>query len=301
MIAVRVFKSRPAGGFISTADAMKIGFADGSSLPLAGAWKMAAGVAEQPPPPPPLDVENYPTMPSVLYNGMIAPVAPLTITGWIWYQGEANTTKPAQYRKLLPALIADWRARFGQGDLPFYIVGLPAFTARRAEPGSDGWAELREAQAQTAASVPQAGLAVTIDTGEAGNIHPREKQPVGERLARLALARHYQVAVVDSGPVFESAERLPHGLKLHFSHLEGGLVVHGDHLGEFAVAGEDRQWRWAQARIEGDSIFVSASEVPSPVAVRYAWQANPLATLFNAAGLPAAPFRTDDWQPGSGN
>jgi sialate O-acetylesterase len=213
----------------------------------------------------------------------------------IWYQGEANTGHAVQYRRLLPGLVADWRALFKQGDFPFYIVSLPAFMHRRTEPGDDGWAELREAQALAAATLSHSGLAVTIDTGEADNIHPKEKRIVGERLALCALAGHYKVSIASRGPSFASAEPVPGGLRLHFTGVDGGLVVHGQELGEFSVAGADRKWSWAKARIEGDSVVVSSPDVPAPVAARYAWQANPEATLFNGAGLPAVPFRTDDW------
>ena len=200
-----------------------------------------------------------------------------------------------RYRKLLPAMIADWRKAFGQGDFPFYIVSLPAFMTRRDAPGDDSWAELREAQALAARSVPNSGLAVTIDTGEANDIHPKDKQTVGERLALCALADHYGKQVVASGPTFASAESLPGALKLHFNHTDGGLVVKGDRLAEVAIAGEDRKWYWADAKLDGTTIIVSSPKVPNPQAVRYAWQANPVATLFNGAGLPATPFRTDNW------
>jgi len=239
-------------------------------------------------------------MPTVLYNGMIAPITPLAISGAIWYQGEANTKDPGQYRKLLPAMIADWRSRFQQGDFPFYIVSLPAFGSRRTNPGTDGWAELREVQAQTAATVPNAGLAVTIDTGDTHNLHPPEKKPVGERLAWCALAKHYGLSIPFSGPTLRTVEQRPGALKLHFDHTEGGLVVHGQKLAGFAVAGSDRAWHWADAQIDGDAVVVSSPEVKLPVAARYAWQSNPEATLFNAAGLPAGPFRTDDWPFGKG-
>lgn len=300
VVAVRVFKTKPDGGFRSGAGALRLELADGTSVALAGRWQGRLSIDARPPHPWPLDLENYATMPTTLGNGMIAPLVPLALTGAIWYQGEANTTRVEQYRKLLPTLIQDWRAQFGQGEFPFYIVSLPAFMARRPEPGSDGWAALREVQAQTVQSVPNTGLAVTIDTGDAGNIHPTDKKTVGDRLALCALARHYRRPVVDSGPTFASMEKLPGGLRLHFANLAGGLVVQGERLGEFAVAGADRKWHWAQARIDGDSVIVSAPEVPAPVAARYAWQGNPLATLFNTAGLPAAPFRTDDWPLDSG-
>jgi sialate O-acetylesterase len=166
---------------------------------------------------------------------------------------------------------------------------------RRDQPGDDAWAELREAQARTVAHVPHTGLAVTIDTGDADNIHPADKKPVGERLALQALAGTYGRDLSANGPTFHSFEQLPHALKLHFVHTDGGLKVHGDKLAEFSVAGADRVWHWAEARIDGDSIVVSSPDVPEPEAARYAWQANPAATLYNGAGLPAVPFRTDDW------
>jgi sialate O-acetylesterase len=225
----------------------------------------------------------------------LAPVAPLAITGAIWYQGESNTERAYQHRRLLPALIADWRRLFGQGNFPFYIVGLPAYMQRRDVPGDDSWAEFRESQALTVQNVPNTGLAVIIDTGDANNVHPIDKKEPGERLAFWALAEHYGLDVPHIGPTLSSVEQLPGALKLHFDHAGGGLLVKGDKLGEFSVAGDDRKWHWADARIEDDSVIVSSKSVPDPKVVRYAWQANPAATLFNGAGLPAWPFRTDDW------
>ena len=192
-------------------------------------------------------------------------------------------------------MIADWRRAFGQGDFPFYIVSLPAFMARRDTPGDDWWAELREAQALTARRVPNSGLAVTIDTGDANDIHPKDKKVVGERLALCALASYYGRKVVAGGPTYTSVEALPGALKLHFDHTDGGLVVKGDKLAEFAIAGEERKWYWADAKLDGITVIVSSSKVPNPKAARYAWQSNPVATLFNGAGLPATPFRTDNW------
>ena len=296
VVALRIFKVKPVDGFPPKPEALEIKLGDGSSVALAGKWRGIVSVDARPPHPMPLDLENYPTMPEVLYNGMIAPLAPLAITGAIWYQGEANTGHPVQYRALLSALIGNWRTLFQQGDFPFYIVSLPAFMERRAEPGSDGWAELRESQAIVAATVRNAGLAVTIDTGEANNIHPKQKKVVGDRLALCALAEHYQVTIPDLGPTFLSMESVPGALKLSFSNTEGGLVVRGQTLGEFSIAGPDRKWHWADAKVQGTSVVVSSPSVPMPVAARYAWQGNPLATLYNDAGLPAVPFRTDDWQ-----
>ncbi len=295
IIALRVFKIKPQGGFLSPAADLHLTLGDKSSVPLAGDWKGAVSVDARPPHSLPLTFENYPTMPGVLFQGMIEPVAPLSIRGAIWYQGEAKSERAHQYRTLLPAMISDWRKIFQQGDFPFYIVSLPAFMAHRDQPGEDGWAELREAQALTARTVKNAGLAVTVDTGEADNIHPKDKLIVGERLALDALANEYGKKISYAGPTYVSATPLAGALKLRFKNTDGGLVVKGGQLGEFSVAGKDHQWHWAEARIEGDAIIVSSPAVPEPIAARYAWQANPYATLYNGAGLPAVPFRTDDW------
>ena len=295
VLVVRVFKLKPQGGFLSKPDDLRLVLGDQSVIPLAGEWKGQLSVDARPPHPLPLTFENYPTMPIVLYDGMIQPVAPLSLRGAIWYQGEANAERAHQYRVLLPAMIGDWRKLFHQGDFPFYIVSLPAFMHHRDQPGDDSWAELREAQALTAQKVKHSGLAVTIDTGDANDIHPKDKQVVGERLALCALADEYGKKIPSTGPAFDSLTRLPGALKLRFNHAEGGLVVKGDKPGEFSVAGKDHQWHWAGAKVEGDSVVVSSSAVPDPQAARYAWQANPAATLFNGAGLPATPFRTDDW------
>ncbi|HVU24357.1 MAG TPA: sialate O-acetylesterase [Opitutus sp.] len=296
LVAVRVFKHRPDGGFLSNAGDLRVELGDGTSIPLAGKWQGKVSVDARPPFPMPLDFENYSTMPTVLYNGMIAPIEPLALTGALWYQGEANWTKPMQYRQLMPALIADWRAQFGQGDIPVYMVSLPKFNPHRDTPGFDGWTGIREALALTTRTVPNTGIAITIDTGDEHNIHPRTKVPVGERLAADALALHYGVKVPYAGPTYASMEKLPGALRLHFDHIDGGLEIHGDKLGEFSVAGADHVFHWATAKIDGDTIVVSAPDVPNPEAARYACQGYPEATLFNAAGLPAGPFRTDDWE-----
>ncbi len=294
-VTLRVFKVNSSGAFLSPADVLRIELGDKTSIPLAGDWKGKVSVDARPPHPMPLGFENYPTMPSVLYEGMIEPLAPLAIRGALWYQGEANAERAFQYRRLLPAMIGDWRRVFGQGDLPFFIVSLPAFEHRRAQPGDDDWAELREAQAITARDVNNCGLAVTIDTGDPDSIHPKDKKVVGERLALCALSREYGEKIPCEGPTFTSAEHLGGAIKLHFEHTDGGLVIKGDKLEEFSVAGNDRKWHWAEAKLDGDAVVVSSPAVPEPVAARYAWQANPAATLFNSVGLPAVPFRTDDW------
>jgi sialate O-acetylesterase len=295
ILTLRVFKMKPEGGFLSKPGDLRLELGDKTVIPLAGDWRGALSVDARPPHPLPLGFENYPTMPTVLYQGMIEPIAPLAITGAIWYQGEANAERAYQYRTLLPEMIGDWRRVFGQGDFPFYIVSLPAFMHRRDAPGDDAWAELREAQARTARNVANSGIAVTIDTGDPDDIHPKDKKVVGERLALCALAGAYGEKVVSAGPTFASASTLEGALELRFTNTDGGLIARGGKPEEFSVAGADRKWFWADARIVGNSVIVSSPMVPEPKAARYAWQSNPAATLFNGAGLPAGPFRTDDW------
>ncbi len=295
VIAIRVLKTEPHGGFLSKPEDLHLTLGDHTTIPLAGIWKAKLSVDARPPHPLPIGYENWPVMPSVLYQGMLAPVAPLAITGAIWYQGEQNSDRGYQYRKILPAMIADWRTLFGQGDFPFYIVSLPAFKARSDTPVDDSWAETRESQAIAAAKVPNSCLAVTIDTGDPANLHPKDKQPVGDRLARCALAKHYGVKIASSGPTLASVDRMPGAIRLHLAHADGGLVIKGAKLQEFSIAGVDHKWHWADARIEGNTVILSSPSVPEPLQARYAWQGNPQATLFNGAGLPAGPFRTDTW------
>lgn len=295
VIAIRVFKIKPAGGFLGKPEELHMTLGDHTNIPLAGQWKAKLSVDARPPQPLPQAYENWPVMPTILYEGMLAPIAPLSVTGAIWYQGEQNSDRGYQYRRILPAMIADWRRLFGQGDFPFYIVSLPAFQKYSETPTDDGWADMRESQALTASTVANSCLAVTIDTGDPDNIHAKDKLPVGERLAACALGRYYGKHIVSSGPMLESVERLPDSIRLHFAHTDGGLVVKGEKLGEFSIADDDQRWVWADARIEGDTVIVSSPLVPHPKEVRYAWQSNPVATLFNGAGLPAAPFRTDAW------
>lgn len=309
VIAIRVFKTESHGGFLSKPDVLRlmvgahITFPPASAtppeakltIPLAGTWKGKVSVDARPPHPLPISYENWPVMPTVLYKGMLEPIAPLSITGALWYQAEQNSPRGYEYRKLLPAMIADWRNLFGQGDFPFYIVSLPAFDRRSPVPTDDGWADIRESLAITAATVPNSCLAVTIDTGDPNSIHATNKEPVGDRLALCALAKYYGKHVVYSGPTLSSFQRIPGAIRLHFAHTNGGLVAKGGKLEEFSIAGKDQKFYWADARIKGKTIIVSSPSVPHPVAVRYAWQSDPRATLFNGAGLPAGPFRTDDW------
>jgi sialate O-acetylesterase len=235
-----------------------------------------------------------------LYNGMVNPLIPYAIRGAIWYQGETQH-RGYQYRTLLPALIADWRSHWGEGNFPFYIVQLANYWPVQPQPSASGWAELREAQSLAAANVPNTGLAVAIDLGETANVHAKNKQDVGYRLALTALAGTYGWKVEYSGPLYESMTVEGSAIRLKFSHT-GGMAARGGPLSQFAIAGEDQKFVWADAKIDGTTVIVSSPQVPKPVAVRYAWANNPLgANLYNGAGLPASPFRTDNWPETSVN
>ncbi|MGE5295744.1 MAG: sialate O-acetylesterase [Solirubrobacterales bacterium] len=238
---------------------------------------------------------GHPHSPAGLYNGMIAPLTPYTVGGAIWYQGESNAGRAYQYRELFPTMIKCWWNSWDQGDFPFLFVQLANFMDVKDQPGDSAWAELREAQTMTL-EVPHTGMAVIIDIGDAKDIHPKNKQDVGKRLALWALANTYGKNVVYSGPLYTAMDKSGGKIVLHFDHLGGGLVAQGGGpLKGFAVAGEDRKFVWADARIEGNTVVVSSSSVANPVAVRYAWADNPVCNLFNKAGLPASPFRTDTW------
>jgi len=240
---------------------------------------------------------EYSPMPiSALYEGMITPMLPYAFRGALWYQGESNALRAYQYRKLLPALIKNWRGASHQPDMEFLIVQLPNHGAIPDEPGDSAWAELREAQLMTVKQLPHTGLAVTIDVGDPNNVHPHRKLEVGQRLALWALGTTYKEPIEYSGPLYESMQTTGSEVRLHFSHVGSGLEARGDAaLRGFAVAGEDRKYHWAEARIDGNEVVVSIHDVPHPVAVRYAWGDSPSCNLFNKDGLPASPFRTDDW------
>lgn len=233
--------------------------------------------------------------PSTFYNSRVHPLVPFALKGVIWYQGEGNTGNAIAYRDYFPALISDWRQQWGQGDFPFLFVQLANWGgAPPAQPQASEWAELRESQA-LALRLPNTGMAVAIDIGDPGNIHPRNKQDVGARLALAARAVAYGEQIVHAGPTYRDLSIDGNRLRLHFTSLGGGLVAKGGPLRGFALAGADRRFVWADAVIEGDTITVSAEAVPQPVAVRYGWAHNPGCNLCNVEGLPAAPFRSDDW------
>jgi len=263
-------------------------------------WKEAVETAKaegkEPPrrPGPPFGPGN-PHSPAGLYNAMIAPLIPYGIGGAIWYQGESNAGRAYQYRKLFPAMITNWRSDWGQGTFPFLFVQLANFMAVDAEPVDSAWAELREAQLMTLA-LPNTGMAVIIDIGEADDIHPKNKQDVGKRLALWALAKTYGKDLVYSGPVYKSMKVEGNKIILDFEHVGGGLAAGGgEPLKGFAIAGADRKFVWADAKIDGNTIVISSDGVSEPVAVRYGWANNPICNLTNKEGLPATPFRTDDW------
>ena len=233
--------------------------------------------------------------PSGLYNGMVAPLLPYAMRGAIWYQGESNASRAYEYRALFPAMISGWRKAWGQGDFPFYFVQLANFRDVQEDPVESTWAELREAQLMTM-SLPNTAMAVIIDIGEAKDIHPKNKQDVGRRLALAALARDYGHNHEHSGPIYCSHEVEDGKIRLSFEHVGSGLETRGgEPLRGFTIAGADRNYVWAKARIDGGQIVVWSDEVAEPVHVRYAWADNPICNLFNKEALPATPFRTDDW------
>lgn len=301
VVAARVYDMGGPGGLYGDAEDYWIrpeAAPQAEALALAGPWRYRVGFEAKDypaiPGPPPFHPDN-PNTPSSLYNGMIAPLTALPVRGVIWYQGEANVKRAAEYGKAFPALIADWRAHWDRPALPFLFVQLANYLERSETPGDDPWAELREAQA-SALTLPRTAMAVTIDIGDGADIHPLNKQDVGERLALAARATAYGEDVAYSGPVFAGASAEGGAMRVRFRHADGGLTTRdGAAPRGFAVAGEDRVFHWAEARIDGESVIVSSAAAPRPVAVRYGWAANPDCTLYNGAGLPAAPFRSDDW------
>ncbi|MBN2210050.1 MAG: hypothetical protein JW709_01525 [Sedimentisphaerales bacterium] len=233
--------------------------------------------------------------PAVLYNSMIAPLIPYHIRGVVWYQGEANRHRAYIYRNLFPALIKNWRDDWNIGEFPFYYVQIAPYHYKNPDPMATEAAELRESQLLSL-STPQTGMAVTTDIGNINDIHPRNKKDVGKRLALWALAKTYdRTDLVYSGPLYQKITHENSRLRVHFDHVGSGLVAQGGDLKEFTLAGEDRIFHPAQAAIDGDTIIVSSNKVNHPVAVRFAWRNAPEPNLFNREGLPASPFRSDDW------
>jgi sialate O-acetylesterase len=229
-----------------------------------------------------------------LFNAMLSPLLNYTIKGVIWYQGESNAARPAEYRTLFPALVRDWRQKWNQGDFPFLFVQLPNYMDVKPQPSESNWALMREAQLSTL-SLPRTGMAVAIDIGEWNDVHPLNKKDVGKRLALAARKVAYaDDDVVYSGPIYESMKTEGGKIIVSLTHTGSGLVARGGELRSFAIAGDDKRFVWAKARIENNKVIVWSEQIPNPVAVRYAWADNPEgANLYNAEGLPASPFRAD--------
>ena len=268
-------------------------------------------------PKPPASVLGEMNCPSSIFNGMIAPILPYAIRGVIWYQGENNCRRAYQYRTAFPLMISGWRKQWNQGDFPFYFCQLANHLGKKPTPDESTWAELRDAQS-VALKLPNTGQAVLVDVGESADIHPRNKKDAGERLALIALAKDFGKSLPYSGPVFDSLKIEGHKAILTFRHTDGGLIAKplaatydvsskanmtaplvrnspNSQLEGFAICGQDKQWVWADAKIEGDKVVVTSDKVAVPVAVRYAWADNPTCNLYNGANLPASPFRTDDF------
>jgi sialate O-acetylesterase len=266
-------------------------------------WREAVQKAKAEGTPPP----RQPTVPDALrpqriaaslFDGMLAPLIPFAIRGAVWYQGESNEARAQQYVLLLPTMIRAWRERWAQRDFPFGIVQLPNYREPKPEPSDEAWSHVREAQRRTAMSTPKTGLIVTIDIGETADIHPKNKLDVGKRMALWALVDVYGRKVTKSGPMFQQAKITGSRIVLTFDQVGQGLRIRdGNQLDEFAIAGADGKWRWASARIVGKNrVEVWSDAVPQPRAVRYAFNNNPKhPNLTNESGLPATPFRTDDW------
>jgi len=290
IIVIRVINNSGRGGFVP--DKPYHLSAAGQTIDLKGQWQYKLGATMGP-----LQGKTFiEWQPSGLFNGMIAPLLNYTIKGVIWYQGESNTGVPREYRRLLPALITDWRQKWGQGDFPFLYVQLPNFMEVKDHPSESNWAELREAQLKTL-SVPNTAMAVIIDIGEWNDIHPLNKEDVGKRLALAAQKVAYgEEEVVYSGPIYQAMKIEGNKIVLTFTNTGSGLVAKGDaELKHFAIAGADKKFVWAKAKIEGDKVIVSNVDITNPKAIRYGWADNPQgANLYNKQGLPASPFRTKE-------
>lgn len=292
IFVVRVTNQGGKGGFVP--DKPYSIFAGVDTVDLKGTWQYKVGTVYKPVKGGfggRISAQNQPT---ALYNAMVAPEIQYDIRGFCWYQGESNAGKPQEYADLQTALIKDWRAKWSQGLLPFLYVQLPGFMEYNYLPSESNWAVLRESQFK-ALSEPNTAMAVAIDLGEWNDIHPDNKKDVGERLALAAFKTAYGEEVVYSGPLYQSANVEGNKIMVNFSNIGSGLMANdGEELSEFAIAGSDKKFVWAQAKIENGKIVVWSDEVPSPMYVRYAWADNPVnPNLYNKEGLPASPFRTD--------
>lgn len=315
VLCIRNTDDHGDGGLYGDSSLLFIEGPDGGRISLTGDWKVTLSVSFKDMP---KSSTREPNMVTVLYNAMIKPLAPFAIKGAIWYQGESNAGKAYRYRDFMNALILDWRALWGY-DFPFYITQLASYKPITRVAGDDDWAELREAQTMSTKALEKVGMACIIDLGEAEDVHPVRKKEVGERLANLALANDYGRKLVVNGPRYAGYTLCGDAIRVKFTDVAGGLKVipsgnfaedrygkdgmdselvkkaeSGSLMG-FQIAGADRVWHWANATISGDEVIVSCPEISRPMAVRYGWGANPVCNLFNSEGLPAWPFRTDDW------
>ncbi len=289
-IVVRVISNIGVAGFVPDKEYDLI--VGNDSIDIKGEWKYRLG-AEMPP----LESQTFIRWkPMGLYNAMIAPLLNYQIKGVIWYQGESNAGRPWDYRELFTTMINDWREKWNEGNFPFLYVQLPNYGEAKSEPSESGWALLQEAQLKTL-SVPNTAMAVTIDIGEWNDIHPLDKKDVGKRLFLGAEKVAYgDENVVYSGPIYKSMKVEGNKIVLSFTNTGAGLISKGGELKTFAIAGADKHFVWAKAKIEGDKVVVWSDKIPNPAAVRYAWADNPAgANLYNKDGLPASPFRTDKW------
>jgi sialate O-acetylesterase len=292
-IAIRVFDNGGLGGINKGPMILSVVGDTSAKIDISGEWNYHLAVDLTQLPQPPVN-NNSPNRPTLIYNAMIKPIEPYTIKGVIWYQGESNADRPYEYEQLFPLLITDWRQKWGEGNFPFYFVQIASYSANDQPPAAD-WPALRYAQLKTL-SLPNTGMAVTIDIGDYHRIHPQNKQEVGRRLALIARAKTYGEHIAYSGPVYQSQKIDGNKIALSFKYTNGGLVAKGDTLKGFTIAGADKIFHPAAAVIEGNKVIVSGADVADPVAVRYAWANFPACNLYNGAGLPASPFKTDDWQ-----
>jgi len=309
VVSIRIFDNYGVGGFTGTKHQLKLFMKKGIKsnsdfISLTENWKykfekyldplLILGPGRKTPKMP--MGPNHPQTPTGLYNGMIAPVAPYTVKGAIWYQGEANTNDSYLYTNLLSTMINDWRELWKQEKFYFGIVQLANFMAVSDVPTESKWAELREAQTITSDNVDDCGLATIIDLGESNDIHPKNKKDVGLRLALWAQAQAYNQDIIYSGPKYNKHTIKDNKITLVFENIADGLVIDGNTLEGFSISGNYKNYVWAKTKIEGNKIIVWSDHVDSPVAVRYAWADNPKCNLYNSVGLPAIPFRTDNWK-----
>lgn len=295
-ITILVYDLNGAGGLAGgTSEDMKayLSSAPNKSISLAGEWKYKPEFQVKSVPPG-LKIRSQ-NNPAFLFNAMINPLLDFPITGAIWYQGESNASRAYQYQRLFPAMIQDWRIRWQQGDFPFYFVQLANYQNRVNQPSESRWAELREAQTM-ALRLPNTGMAVIIDIGEAKDIHPKNKQDVGKRLAQNALSKHYSRNIVPAGPLYKDIEFKSGKAILSFNNIGKGLMIKGKILKGFAISGKDNNFVWATADIKDNKVIVWNDKIKKPVAVRYAWATNPECNLYNIEGFPASPFRTDNFK-----